>query len=185
MGDLTMKQINVDEDLHSYWLTKMKDDHHESISSESSMEEASTKSFESSSSLDLAEDATSSITSNSSQSSSNGPLYELSELMTQLPIKRAGLSKYYQGKSESFTSLDRVQSVEDLAKKESAYSYRIKMKSSKSYGGDLDAKKYHGPKATISKKISRGSFTSSSLLGKRSLLGCRPSIHVQKRTCNT
>ncbi|KAM7257140.1 hypothetical protein ACFE04_012881 [Oxalis oulophora] len=49
--------------------------------------------------------------------SSNGPLYQLSEaLMTHLPIKR-GLSKYYQGKSQSFTSLESVKSIEDLAKK--------------------------------------------------------------------
>ncbi|GKC74128.1 hypothetical protein Tco_1120011 [Tanacetum coccineum] len=49
-------------------------------------------------------------------SSHDGPLYELSELMAQLPIKR-GLSKYYQGKSESFGSLANLNNIEDLAKK--------------------------------------------------------------------
>ncbi|XP_060213906.1 protein OXIDATIVE STRESS 3-like [Lycium barbarum] len=48
-------------------------------------------------------------------SSSYGPLYELSELMAQLPIRR-GLSKYYQGKSESFGCLGSVKSLEDLTK---------------------------------------------------------------------
>ncbi|GJX32382.1 mitogen-activated protein kinase kinase 1, partial [Tanacetum coccineum] len=49
-------------------------------------------------------------------SSHDGPLYELSELMAQLPIKR-GLSKYYQGKSESFGSLANLNNIEGLAKK--------------------------------------------------------------------
>ncbi|KAL6224094.1 hypothetical protein ACLB2K_002950 [Fragaria x ananassa] len=111
-----------------------------------------------SSSSDLVEDA-----SSSSSSSSNGPLYELSELMMHLPIRR-GLSKYYQGKSQSFTSLGGVKSLEDLAKKVAA-PYRRKMKPCKSYGGGLDngQKSYStSPKAIISKKaISRGSFLCS------------------------
>ncbi|KZV31833.1 hypothetical protein F511_25946 [Dorcoceras hygrometricum] len=53
--------------------------------------------------------------SSTSPPSSSGSLYDLSELMLELPVKR-GLSKFYQGKSESFTSLSRVTSVEDLAK---------------------------------------------------------------------
>ncbi|XP_050388021.1 protein OXIDATIVE STRESS 3-like [Argentina anserina] len=108
-----------------------------------------------SSSSDLVDDA-----SSSSSSSSNGPLYELSELMVHLPIRR-GLSKYYQGKSQSFTSLGGVKSLDDLAKKVAA-PYRRKRKPCKSYGGGLDNghKSYNtSPKAIISKKaISRGSF---------------------------
>ncbi|KAL6226586.1 PREDICTED: uncharacterized protein LOC101299700 [Fragaria vesca subsp. vesca] len=117
-------------------------------------------SMESSSSCssDLVEDA-----SSSSSSSFNGPLYELSELMMHLPIRR-GLSKYYQGKSQSFTSLAGVKSLEDLAKKVAA-PYRRKMKPCKSYGGGLDngQKSYStSPKAIISKKaISRGSISSN------------------------
>ncbi|EXB74592.1 hypothetical protein L484_026289 [Morus notabilis] len=115
----------------------------------------STSSNRSTSSSDLVEDASSSCSS----SHSNGPLYELSELMAQLPIKR-GLSKYFQGKSQSFTSLSKVRSIEDLAKKENPYNNRRKMKACKSYGGGLDAHKlYTLPKATISKKASRGSFS--------------------------
>ncbi|KAH0672623.1 hypothetical protein KY290_026635 [Solanum tuberosum] len=48
-------------------------------------------------------------------SSSFGPLYELSQLMAQLPIKR-GLSKYYEGKSRSFGRLGSVMSLQDVAK---------------------------------------------------------------------
>nr|VDC87751.1 unnamed protein product [Brassica oleracea] len=49
-----------------------------------------------------------------SSSSSNGPLEDLSDLMSHLPIK--GLSKFYEGKSQSFTSLANVKSLEDLMK---------------------------------------------------------------------
>lgn len=56
-------------------------------SMESSMELSSVNS-EASSSLDMVEDALSPISNSSmSSSSSNGPLYELSELMANLPIK--------------------------------------------------------------------------------------------------
>lgn len=45
---------------------------------------------------------------------------------------RRGLSKFYQGKSQSFTSLTNVKSLEDLVKPESPYNK--KLKSCKSYG---------------------------------------------------
>ncbi|EPS71088.1 hypothetical protein M569_03675, partial [Genlisea aurea] len=45
-----------------------------------------------------------------------GALSDLSAIMDGLPVKR-GLSKYYDGKSESFASLSRPLSVENLAKK--------------------------------------------------------------------
>ncbi|PPR97612.1 hypothetical protein GOBAR_AA23044 [Gossypium barbadense] len=130
-------------------------------SDESSFENSINASIASSS--DLVDDAT------SSASSSNGPLYELSEMMAQLPIKR-GLSKHYCGKSQSFTSLANVKSIEDLPKK--VVHVRAKMiKSCKSYGWGLDGhhhrnKVYYSPKATISKKGSsstRVCFMSSSL----------------------
>ncbi|KAG8039372.1 hypothetical protein GUJ93_ZPchr0030g33470 [Zizania palustris] len=56
-----------------------------------------------------------------------GPLYELAApLLAQLPV-RTGLSKYYQGKSQSFTSLYHARCVEDLAKKTTPYITRMKM----------------------------------------------------------
>uniref|UniRef100_A0A5B7CDM1 Oxidative stress 3 n=1 Tax=Davidia involucrata TaxID=16924 RepID=A0A5B7CDM1_DAVIN len=169
--DIALKENDGSDVRHDQWvIMEGGDDISDSISVEDSFED-STNSAVSSSSSDIAEDAT------SSTSPSYGPLYELSELMNQLPIKR-GLSKYYQGKSRSFASLASVNSIEDLAKKVSPY--RKKMKSCKSYGGGLDGHKY-SPKATISKKASRGSFLSS--FGKRGslLLGSfRPPIPVQK-----
>ncbi|CAL1414268.1 unnamed protein product [Linum trigynum] len=99
--------------------------------------------------------------SNSSSSSTlaaknmndSSPLYELSELMSQLPIKK-GLSRFYDGKSQSFASLGSVQSLEDLVKK--VPSGRIlKMKSKcKSFCWGLERQKKHcyGPKPAISKK---------------------------------
>ncbi|KAM0974765.1 protein OXIDATIVE STRESS 3-like [Malus sylvestris] len=124
----------------------------DSRSFESSSMENSTSSMESSSSSDLVEDASS---NSSTSSSSNGPLYELSDLMMHLPIKR-GLSKCYEGKSQSFTTLASVTSLEDLAKRVAPCRKRIK--ACKSFGGGFDGHKspYLSPKANISKKASRG-----------------------------
>lgn len=133
-----------------------------SESSTSSSFDGSNISKESSSS-DLLDDDASSYSS----SSNNGPLYELSELMDQLPIKR-GLSKYYQGKSQSFTSLARVTRLEDLAKKETPY--QRKLKACRSYGGGLGHfRSYTQPKATISKKATKGgSMANLSCLSRKS-----------------
>ncbi|KAI3782832.1 hypothetical protein L2E82_12889 [Cichorium intybus] len=126
------------------------------------------ESLESSSSSEI-DDVSSS--SSSSSSSSYGPLFELSELMAQLPIKR-GISKFYQGKSESFASLTSVQSIEDLAKKEK-YSCRSR-RSMKSYRGGLDGQSQRlSPKATIAKNNKGSSTARSSIfssLGKMSSL---------------
>jgi hypothetical protein len=84
---------------------------------------------------------------------------------------RRGLSKFNKGKSESFTSLARVTSVEDLVKKENPYNKRRRLlKGCKSYGGGLDNfKSYTLPKPTISKKSFKPnnrnwSFTKSPLM---------------------
>lgn len=58
-----------------------------------------------------------------------GPLYELSPLMAHLPV-RTGLSKYYKGKSQSFTSLSDVKCLQDLAKKTTAHIGRNASRSS-------------------------------------------------------
>ncbi|XP_062087578.1 protein OXIDATIVE STRESS 3-like [Humulus lupulus] len=178
--------IMEDDDNHAH-----DDDAYNSTSSTSSSIGNSTSSNRSSlsSSSDLVDDASSSPSSSGSSSHHhNGPLYELSELMAQLPIKR-GLSKFFQGKSESFTSLSKVMSIEDLAKKENPYNIKRKMKACKSYAGGLDTHKpYTLPKATISKKVSRGSSSSSSsslsFTNRRSAsFSCNnklPPLHVQK-----
>ncbi|KAI3908784.1 hypothetical protein MKW98_029334 [Papaver atlanticum] len=111
----------------------------------------------SSSDLEEEEDGSLNISSSSSSSSStNGPLFELSDLMEHLPIKR-GLSKHFDGKSQSFTSLSNVNCLEDLAK--GGIHFRKKKSSkSNSYGGGLDIQN-----KTISKKswLTRGCFVPS------------------------
>lgn len=88
-------------------------------------------------------------------------------------VCRRGLSKYYQGKAQSFTSLASVKSIEDLAKKVAPY--RRKIKPCKSYGGGLDGghKSYTTtPKAIISKKASsRGGSFLYSISKRGKLLG--------------
>ncbi|KAL8532254.1 hypothetical protein ACS0TY_008745 [Phlomoides rotata] len=66
----------------------------------------------------------------------------MSSLLLQLPIKK-GLSKHYNGKSQSFTSLSNVKCVEDLVKQENPF--KKKLKTCKSYGGGF-AKKRTSPK---------------------------------------
>ncbi|KAL2925314.1 Extracellular matrix-binding protein ebh [Bienertia sinuspersici] len=88
-----------------------------------------------------------------------------------------GLSKFYQGKSQSFTSLAKVASLEDLAKKETPY--QRKLKACRSYGGDLsNFRSYTLPKAGISKKVSKGSLSNLSCLSRKSSLidSCRPPL---------
>jgi hypothetical protein len=126
-----------------------------STSTSSIGEESTVSNGSSAASSDMADDASSSVSS----SNSGGALYDLTEIMAQLPIKR-GLSKFYQGQSESFTSLSRVTSIEDLAKKTTPY--RRNLKASKSCGHGLSTcKPYPLPKPTISKKITKGSSLSS------------------------
>lgn len=69
-----------------------------------------------------------------SSGSSHGdePLQNMSTLLQELPFKR-GLSKHYNGKSQSFTSLSNVSTLEDLAKPENPFNK--KLKSCRSYGG--------------------------------------------------
>ncbi|CAI8619733.1 unnamed protein product [Vicia faba] len=117
--------------------------------------------------MDDDDDEKESTSSNSNLSSSsslnlNGSLYELSELLKHLPIKR-GLSMFYQGKAQSFGSLARVKSIEDLAKKNKP-NYRSKVKSCKNFG-------LCTTKATIAKKSSRRTSFSITVSKKKSFLG--------------
>ncbi|PIN14344.1 hypothetical protein CDL12_13040 [Handroanthus impetiginosus] len=146
---------------HIEWAPINKDDEYCESSSINDSLPSSSFSSSSSCSPELADDASSSSTSSSNSPPSCGPLYELADLMAQLPIKR-GLSKFYNGKSQTFGFLENVKSVEDLAKKESCYSRR--MKSCKSYEASLNHHKF-GPKATITKKSSRRSFSPKDSLG--------------------
>uniref|UniRef100_A0A7N0TT54 Oxidative stress 3 n=1 Tax=Kalanchoe fedtschenkoi TaxID=63787 RepID=A0A7N0TT54_KALFE len=136
---------------HSWMIMEEKEDLSNNMSSASSSFDSNGTSTSDDSS-DLADDASSSPSSRSSA----GPLYELSDLMAHLPIKR-GLSKHYNGKSQSFTSLSKVVSVEDLAKKERFC--RRKMKACKSMASGLDRKlSPTSPKPAICKKSSRNIY---------------------------
>ncbi|KAK9705918.1 hypothetical protein RND81_07G091900 [Saponaria officinalis] len=135
------------------------------------------RTFSSSISSDSTEDDISSL-----PSSLNGPLYQLSDLMDQLPIKR-GLSKHYQGKSKTFTSLASVESLEDLVKDNP---YKKRMKLCKSLNEGLDVHKFTSPKAIISKKSSYKSSYSSSSVFRRTydnnfMTNCKLHlVHVHK-----
>ncbi|CAM6048250.1 unnamed protein product [Sphagnum compactum] len=61
------------------------------------------------------------------QSAYRGPLHQMSALESSLPIKRPGLSKFFGGKSRSFSSLADVSSVSDLAKPNNPYAKRRRM----------------------------------------------------------
>ncbi|XP_061348119.1 protein OXIDATIVE STRESS 3-like [Gastrolobium bilobum] len=89
----------------------------------------------SSSESDSIEEVASPSSSSSSDQLAADPLSDMSSLFQQLPINRRGLSKYYQGKAQSFTSLAKVRSLEDLAKPENPYNKRLK--SCRSYGGGM------------------------------------------------
>ncbi|XP_074572886.1 uncharacterized protein LOC141829332 [Curcuma longa] len=115
----------------------------------------------SSTSSDLADDATysspssSSLSSNASQFDPNQSSFDLSSLGAELPVKR-GLSRYFEGKSESFRSLSEVRFVEDLVKKETPS--RKRLKASGDYGFDSTQRRCDKPRRfhgrTISKKTS-------------------------------
>lgn len=123
-------------------------------------------------------------TSLPSQFDAKGPLYDLSSLISQLPVKR-GLSKYYEGKSQSYSSLSDVRCLEDLPKKERPYNRR-KMKSGKSCGGGPDGSptSTHATgtcSKTISKKASSGSCAAAASVARS---GSKPpSIPTQKNLC--
>ncbi|THU49728.1 hypothetical protein C4D60_Mb06t12600 [Musa balbisiana] len=90
-----------------------------------------------------------------------------------------GLSKHFNGKSQSFTSLDNVRCLEDLVKPERPCKRRLS--SCKSYGGGLDSHKALSPKA--SSRIITKKASSSSLLSARrhSLSSNRPPVCPPQR----
>ncbi|XAR73621.1 hypothetical protein NMG60_11007656 [Bertholletia excelsa] len=153
----------------------------DSISSSSSSEVSSTLSSESE--LGDGDDA--------DEATSPGPLQDMSSLMEQLPIKR-GLSKFFHGKSQSFTTLSNVRSLEDLAKPENPYNK--KLKSCKSYGGLLSQSqgsegqlpRTSSSQRLISKKpASRASCSSFGAKRTPSFLGNRPPVPPPRRSTST
>ncbi|CAL0301395.1 unnamed protein product [Lupinus luteus] len=140
---------------------------------------------------DSGEEITSLFSSSSSSSSSPGdfvvdPLSDMSSLIQKLPIKR-GLSKFYQGKSQSFTSLASVGSLEDLSKPENPYKKKLKScKSSREDLAELFCTRNAIPRTCSKKGLhSRGSCTS--LNARRvgdNFMGNRPPIPTHISTTN-
>ncbi|MCE3049932.1 hypothetical protein HAX54_046148 [Datura stramonium] len=119
-----------------------------------------------------------------------GALQNMSSLLQELPFKR-GLSKHYNGKSQSFSSLSNVRSLEDMAKPENPYNK--KLKSCKSYGVFLEGgfKSDHLQPSVIrsssSSRLSSKRGSCSSLRAKRngSFLGnnnSRPPVPPHRST---
>ena len=143
---------------------------------------------------DSFEEVTSSPSSSSSSSSSidhqlahDDPLSDMSSLFQKLPIKR-GLSRYYEGKSQSFTSLANVRSLEDLAKAENPYNKRLKY--SRSYGGALGAYERHNTNNSIKRGMHSNSRRSCSSLmtarrGSSNNLPPIPSPHHRSTNTST
>ncbi|KAK9273335.1 hypothetical protein L1049_018144 [Liquidambar formosana] len=119
----------------------------------SSEDSTSGSSFGSTSSSDILDDVSSPL----SPLLPNGPMNQFSDLMNQFPIKR-GLSKYFQGKSQSFACISSARCIEDLAKKVTPHRKR-------------SHKSLYTPKPAISKKAARSSNSCPSLLGKRKCSG--------------
>lgn len=131
------------------------------------------------SSIVSSDDESSDDTFDESSSSNNNNRHSTTDLQ-QLPPKR-GLSKHFQGKSQSFTSLSKVLCLEDLAKPENPYNK--KMKSCKSYVG-LSRMLPPPTRSASSSKLfnkNRASCSSSSIERNGSFLGLnnsnRPPTH--------
>ncbi|CAN6216572.1 unnamed protein product [Urochloa humidicola] len=118
---------------------------------------------------DVSSSSLSSLTSSGSDQTTTqmggaaaGPLYALSTMLEDLPALRTGLSKYYHGRSQSFTSLADVSCVEDLAKKTTPYIRR--KKAPRHYAPEVLGAKNRLSKM-ITKKAPRGK--PPAYLGKR------------------
>ncbi|XP_047067715.1 protein OXIDATIVE STRESS 3 LIKE 2-like [Lolium rigidum] len=135
-----------------------REEQEEDIGCPSDSEMSATDSMLSSSGEELEDDATSSSSSSSSGSTES---FEMSSLMAQLPLKR-GLSKFFDGKSQSFASLAAVGGLEDLAKPPS--SKRLKTSRSCEVGlQDAHRRRFASRNAAAFKKVSKGRL---SVLGK-------------------
>uniref|UniRef100_A0ACD5USU6 Uncharacterized protein n=1 Tax=Avena sativa TaxID=4498 RepID=A0ACD5USU6_AVESA len=122
--------------------------------SESEMSATDSMLSSSGSGEELEDDATSSSSSGSTDN------FEMASLMAQLPLKR-GLSKFFDGKSQSFASLAAVGSLEDLAKPPSK---RLKASRSCEVGlQDAHRRRFCRRNAAAFKKVAKGRL---SVLGK-------------------
>ncbi|CAL4947531.1 unnamed protein product [Urochloa decumbens] len=107
-------------------------------------------------------------------------LYDLSSMMAQLPVKK-GLSKYYDGKSQSFACMSEVRCLEDLRKKETPYK---KIKPSRSYVALDEEQECHMPcpnSRGLAKKTSGSSCANlAARNSSKNMLYRPPAIPVNK-----
>lgn len=96
---------------------------------------------------------------------------------------RRGLSNYYPGKSQSFTSLSVVRTLKDLPKKESPYKAKM-MKTCRSYGGGVDASQPCG-KGVMPTKVPRPRAAACASLAAQGGSQKPPLVPVQKNSCNS
>ncbi|CAJ1970812.1 unnamed protein product [Sphenostylis stenocarpa] len=129
---------------------------------------------------DSFEEVTSPVSSSSSSPDqiATEPLNDMSSLFQQLPVKR-GLSKYYQGKAQSFTSLAKVRNLEDLVKPENPYNKKLKC--CRSYGGVMVESERANCSSSSSGIISRH----GSERGSEKFMGRRPPIPPHRSTPTT
>jgi hypothetical protein len=102
--------------------------------------------------------------SSDAETQSSGPLDQMTCLESSLPIRKPGLSKFFGGKSRSFSSLADVQSISDLAKPDNPYGRRRKM----GFNCHLSRHRSYPP-------LSRSSVTG---ISKKSVNGSRSTLVV-------
>uniref|UniRef100_J3M912 Uncharacterized protein n=2 Tax=Oryza brachyantha TaxID=4533 RepID=J3M912_ORYBR len=78
-------------------------------------------------------------------------------MTAQLPAKK-GLSRYYEGKSQSFACMSEVRCLEDLRKKEKPYKQRIKSCSSYAALGGIAKTQSSSSCANLSMMGANGGF---------------------------
>ncbi|GAB2291612.1 hypothetical protein Dimus_025867 [Dionaea muscipula] len=137
------------------------------------------------------------------QSSFKGPLDTMDALEDVLPVKR-GISKFYNGKSKSFTSLaeaSSVSSIEELAKPENAYTRKRKnlLVSSRAWeknpcfssrpdGGGSPKRQANDSRSTVIFSMTLSSMEGCNSSGSPNSTAsspsrCRPPLHPQTKSC--
>ncbi|XP_047318254.1 uncharacterized protein LOC124921626 [Impatiens glandulifera] len=116
------------------------------------------------------------------QETISSPLTDMSTLLQHLPIKR-GLSKHYDGKSQSFTSLSSVKCLEDLPKVENSYNNKKKLKSCRSYGGLMFYSDQNPPATAATARAPCSSV--EGYIGNNSNISTRPPIARSRTATST
>ncbi|GLJ43967.1 hypothetical protein SUGI_0916620 [Cryptomeria japonica] len=111
--------------------------------------------------------STNSCWNNNTSEAHGGPLYHMSSLTAALPCKR-GLSKFYGGKSQSFSCLEDVTCIDELAKTQDSYYSKKKNKGCHERG--LRHSKSYEPRISSASMISkRPQKASKMMIGKKAM----------------